>query len=72
MSGKRPASMNSDVPMAKIAMASRYSGRGIEELRGERSTRRDISSPRSAPKGAVVRPQNAAGQQSYELSSSGG
>ncbi|GAA4826535.1 hypothetical protein GCM10025787_00090 [Saccharopolyspora rosea] len=27
--------MNSEVPMAKTAMASRYSGRGIEWLRGE-------------------------------------
>ncbi len=38
MSGKRPASMNSEVPMAKTARASRYSGRGIEWLRGERNT----------------------------------
>ncbi|GGY98467.1 hypothetical protein GCM10010365_16290 [Streptomyces poonensis] len=27
--------MNSEVPMAKTATASRYSGRGIKELRGE-------------------------------------
>lgn len=35
MSGTRPASMNSEVPMAQTATASRYSGRGIEWLRGE-------------------------------------
>lgn len=30
MSGNRPASMNSEVPMATTATASRYSGRGVE------------------------------------------
>ncbi len=35
MSGRRPASMNSEVPMANTARAIRYSGRGIEWLRGE-------------------------------------
>ncbi|WP_185117249.1 hypothetical protein [Streptomyces sp. Ag109_G2-6] len=49
MSGKRPASMNSEVPMAKTAMASRYSGRGIEWLRGEERHEKVISSPRPAP-----------------------
>ena len=49
MSGNRPASMNSEVPMAKTAMASRYSGRGIEWLRGEERHEKVISSPRPAP-----------------------
>ena len=49
MSGRRPASMNSEVPMAKTARASRYSGRGIEWLRGEERHERVISSPRPAP-----------------------
>ncbi|GHE49994.1 hypothetical protein GCM10018771_33960 [Streptomyces cellulosae] len=40
--------MNSEVPMAKIARASRYSGRGIEWLRGEERHERVISSPRPA------------------------
>ncbi|GGP83874.1 hypothetical protein GCM10010278_72970 [Streptomyces melanogenes] len=64
--------MNSEVPMAKTATASRYSGRGIEWLRGEEKYERVISSPRPAPKGAPVRPQNAARRQGYELSGSGG
>ncbi|GHE92478.1 hypothetical protein GCM10014715_56140 [Streptomyces spiralis] len=64
--------MNSEVPMAKTATASRYSGRGIEWLRGEERYEKDISSPRPAPKGTLVRPQNAARRQSYELSDSGG
>jgi hypothetical protein len=42
--------MNSEVPMAKTAMASRYSGRGIEWLRGEEKHEKVISSPRPAPK----------------------
>jgi hypothetical protein len=50
MSGRRPASMSSEVPMAKTAMASRYSGRGIEWLRGEEKHEKVISSPRPAPK----------------------
>ncbi|GAA3154286.1 hypothetical protein GCM10017687_85240 [Streptomyces echinatus] len=41
--------MNSEVPMAKTAMASRYSGRGIEWLRGEEKREKVISSPRPAP-----------------------
>ncbi|GHG21918.1 hypothetical protein GCM10018777_40520 [Streptomyces albogriseolus] len=40
--------MNSEVPMAKTARASRYSGRGIEWLRGEERHERVISSPRPA------------------------
>ncbi len=72
MSGRRPASMNSEVPMAKAARASRYSGRGIEGLRGEEKHGKVNPSPRSAPRGALVRPRNAAGRQDYELSGSGG
>ncbi|GGU84037.1 hypothetical protein GCM10010275_19220 [Streptomyces litmocidini] len=64
--------MNSEVPMAKTARASRYSGRGIEWLRGEERYEGVISSPRSAPEGAVVRPRNTAGRQDCELSGSGG
>lgn len=41
--------MNSEVPMAKTARASRYSGRGIEWLRGEERHEKVISSPRPAP-----------------------
>src|SRR5687768_11045696 len=72
MSGKRPASMNSEVPMAKTAMASRYRGKGIEWLRGEERHEKVISSPRPAPRtNALVPPQNAARRQGYELSGSG-
>ncbi|GLV87465.1 hypothetical protein Slala03_71540 [Streptomyces lavendulae subsp. lavendulae] len=55
--------MNSEVPMAKTARARRYSGKGIEWLRGEEKHEKVISSPRPAPTGARVRPQNAARQQ---------
>ncbi|MFD7815241.1 hypothetical protein ACFV6E_20180 [Streptomyces sp. NPDC059785] len=48
MSGRRPARMNSEVPMAKTARASRYSERGIEWLRGEEKHEKVISSPRPA------------------------
>ncbi|GAA2540517.1 hypothetical protein GCM10010423_43240 [Streptomyces levis] len=41
--------MNSEVPMAKTARASRYSGRGIEWLRGEERYEKVVSSPRPAP-----------------------
>lgn len=34
MAGKSPESMNSEVPMANTARASRYSEKGTEELRG--------------------------------------
>ncbi|MGY0065746.1 hypothetical protein ACWZEH_02645 [Streptomyces sp. QTS137] len=64
--------MNSEVPMAKTAMAGGWSGRGIEWLRGEEKHEKVVSSPRSAPAGAPVRPQNTAGRQDYELSGSGG
>ncbi|GAA2391456.1 hypothetical protein GCM10010420_14460 [Streptomyces glaucosporus] len=64
--------MNSEVPMAKTARASRYSGRGIEWLRGEERNEEVISSPRPAPRGAPARPQNAARRQGYQLSGSGG
>ncbi|MEU2228270.1 hypothetical protein [Streptomyces sp. NPDC018347] len=64
--------MNSEVPMAKTAMASRYSGRDIEWLRGEEKHDKVISSPRPALKGALVAPQNAARRQVQELSGSGG
>jgi hypothetical protein len=63
MSGKRPASMNSEVPTAKTATASRYSGRDIEWLRGEEKHDKVISSPRPALKGALVAPQNTARRQ---------
>ncbi|GAA5020790.1 hypothetical protein GCM10023335_50970 [Streptomyces siamensis] len=59
--------MNSEVPMAKTAMASRYNGKGIEWLRGEEKHEKVVSSPRSAPTGVLVRPRNAAGRQNYEL-----
>ncbi|GGX68881.1 hypothetical protein GCM10010358_24040 [Streptomyces minutiscleroticus] len=64
--------MNSEVPMAKTARASRYSGRGIEWLRGEERHEKVISSPRPAPEGTLARPQNAARRLGYELSGSGG
>ncbi|GKQ38173.1 hypothetical protein ALMP_47070 [Streptomyces sp. A012304] len=41
--------MNSEVPMAKTAKASRYRGRGIEWLRDEEKHEKVISSPRPAP-----------------------
>ncbi len=73
MSRKRPASLNSEVLMAKPARASRNSGKGIELLRGEEKHEKVISSPRSAPEGALVRPQkHTAGRQDCELSDSGG
>lgn len=72
MSGKRPASMNSEVPMAKTAMASRYSGKGIEWLRGEERYEKGHLVTAAGPKGTLGPPQNAARRQSYELSGSGG
>lgn len=45
MSGTRPASMNSEVPMAKTARASRWRAKGIELLRGMKRTE-GVSSPR--------------------------
>ncbi|GAA2461218.1 hypothetical protein GCM10010421_63470 [Streptomyces glaucus] len=59
--------MNSEVPMAKTARASRYSGKGIEWLRGEEKHDRVVPSPRSAPRGAPARPRCAAGRQDHEL-----
>jgi hypothetical protein len=58
--------------MAKTARASRYSGRGIEWLRGEEKhgERRLVTAV--STHGTLVRPQNAAGRQDYELSGSGG
>ncbi|GHH94118.1 hypothetical protein GCM10017779_45750 [Streptomyces capillispiralis] len=48
--------MNSEVPMAKTARASRYRGKGIEWLRGGARHGTGVSSPRSVPPGALVRP----------------
>ncbi|MFC8519430.1 hypothetical protein [Streptomyces sp. NPDC057257] len=64
--------MNSEVPMAKTAMASRYSGRGIEWLRREEKHEKVNLVTAASPKDTRARPQNAAGQQGYEFSGSGG
>jgi hypothetical protein len=45
MSGTRPASMNSEVPMANTARASRYTGRGMTGLQTARDRVRISWSP---------------------------